>query len=428
MNPRAAAVGLLLALEERGGFANLVLSDEALGEAGKDAPFLTALFYGAVERRLTLDYAACALSARSEKDLTPHTRALLHIGLYQIYFMRIPAHAAVGETVALAKNKGEAAFVNAVLRRAATSSLPLPPEGRRARYLSVKESFPLSTVRRFIELYGEAETEALLSAFNAPHPLSLTVNTLRISVEALGERFTEAGLRWERGAYSPLTVKVWGSPPPTALPGFAEGLFFVQDEASAVAALALAPREGDRILDVCAAPGGKSMAAAVLAKGKGEGFAFDLHESKLSLIKENAARLGLSLRVAALDAVTGDASLDGTADRVICDVPCSGLGVLGKKADLRYRESGDDLAPLGYDILCRSARYLKKGGALVYSTCTLLPEENGENVNRFLAEHKDFALEEFAVGEAKSESGQLTLLPHKHGTDGFFVCRLRRVL
>ena len=427
MNPRATAVSLLLSLDARGGFANLVLSDEVLRGAGKDAPFLTALFYGAVERRLTLDYAACVFSARSETDLAPHTRALLHVGLYQLYFMRIPAHAAVSETVALAKNKGEAALVNAVLRRAASAPLPLPPEGRRARYLSVKESFPLPTVRRFLDLYGEEETAALLSAFNAPHPLSVTVNTTRVSVEALGERFTEAGLAWERGRYSPLTVKVYDSPPPTALPGFDEGLFFVQDEASALAALALSPSAGHRMIDVCAAPGGKSLAAAVLAEGKGESFAFDLHESKLSLIKESAARLGLSLRVSALDALEGDASLDGTADRVICDVPCSGLGVLGKKADLRYRPIEEGLAPLGYDILCRSARYLKKGGVLVYSTCTLLPEENQENVNRFLAEHENFVSESFEIGDARSENGCLTLLPHKHGTDGFFVARIKRI-
>lgn len=427
MNPRAAAVRLLLSLDARGGFANLVLSDDVLKEAGKDAPFLTALFYGAVERRLTLDYAACALSARSETDLSPHTRALLHVGLYQLYFMRTPAHAAVSETVALAKSKGEAAFVNAVLRRAASTPLPLPPEGRRARYLSVKESFPLPTVRRFLDLYGEEETAALLSAFNDSHPLSLTVNTARVSVEALGERFAEAGLRWERGRYSPLTVKVYDSPPPTALPGFDEGLFFVQDEASAIAALALSPSAKDRIIDVCAAPGGKSLAAAVLAEGKSESFAFDLHESKLSLIRESAARLGLSLCVSALDAREGDASFDGTADRVICDVPCSGLGVLGKKADLRYRPLDGSLAPLGYDILCRSARYLKKGGVLVYSTCTLLPEENEENVNRFLANHEGFVGEDFAVGDVGSEKGCLTLLPHKHGTDGFFVARIKKI-
>lgn len=426
MNARARAVSLLLSLAEREGFANLSLSDAVLDEAGKDAPFLTALFYGAVERRLTLDYVARALSARGEEDLAPHTRALLHVGLYQLYFMRIPPHAAVSETVALAKNKGEAAFVNAVLRRAAETPLPMPPEGRLARYLSVKESFPLPTVRRFLALFGEEETRALLAAFNETAPLSLTVDVTRITPEALGARFTAAGYAWERGRYSPVTLKVTSPVSPTALPGFDEGLFLVQDEASAIAALALAPRAGDRIVDVCAAPGGKSMTAAILADKRSESYAFDLHESKLSLIRETAARLSVPLRVGALDATVGDAAFDGTADRVICDVPCSGLGVLGKKADLRYRPLGEALAPLGYEILCRAARYVKEGGVLVYSTCTLLPEENQENVNRFLAENRSFVTEDFAVGDLKSEGGSLTLLPHKHGTDGFFVCRLRR--
>ena len=427
MNARARAVSLLLTLDEREGFANLALSDAVLAEAGKEASFLTALFYGAVERRLTLDYAACALSARGEGDIAPHTRALLHTGLYQIYFMRVPVHAAVSETVALAKGKGEAAFVNAVLRKAARTPLPLPPEGRTARYLSVKESFPLPTVRRFLDLLGEEETRALLSAFNAVSPLSLTVNLRRTTPEALGARFTEAGIPWERGQYSHVTLKIPAPLAPTALPGFDEGLFLVQDEASAIAALALTPVAGERILDVCAAPGGKSLAAAALAGGEVESLAFDLHESKLSLIAENARRLSLPVKVAALDATVGDAALDGTADRVICDVPCSGLGVLGKKADLRYRAISEGLAPLGYEILCRSAKYLKVGGVLVYSTCTLLPEENGENVNRFLAENQNFVAEDFSAGALNSHNGQLTLYPHRHGTDGFFVARLKRI-
>jgi 16S rRNA (cytosine967-C5)-methyltransferase len=426
MNVRARAVSLLLSLEEREGFANLALSDAVLAEAGKDAPLLTALFYGAVERRLTLDYAASVLSERGVESLSPHTRALLHLGLYQLYFMRIPAHAAVSETVSLAKNKGETALVNAVLRRGAREPMPLPPVGRIARYLSVKESFPLPTVRRFLSLFGEEETAALLAAFNTPHPLSLTVDVTRVSVETLCERFTAAGISWERGRYSPLTVKVTSAIPPTALPGFEEGLFLVQDEASAIAALALAPRVGDKIIDVCAAPGGKSMTAAILAKKQSDSYAFDLRESKLSLIEESARRLSVPLKVATLDATVGDDTLDGTADRVICDVPCSGLGVLSKKPDLRYRPLSEELAPLGYEILCRTSRYLKKGGVMVYSTCTLLPEENMENVNRFLAEHRDFETADFSVGGLASEGGALTLLPQKHGTDGFFVCKLKR--
>ena len=427
MNARALAVRLLLSLEEREGFANLTLSDAALREAGGEAAFLTALFYGAVERRLTLSYAMCALSARTEEQITPHTKCLLHIGLYQLYFMHIPAHAAVSETVALAKGKGEAAFVNAVLRKAALTPLPLPPAGRVARYLSVKESFPLPTVRRFLSLFGEEETRALLSAFNRVSPLSVTVDVTRISPDDLLAAWAKEGIKAERGRFSPITLRVTSPVPPTALWGFGEGLFFVQDEASALAALALAPQGGNRIVDVCAAPGGKSMAAAVLAGKGAEQFAFDLHESKLSLIKENAARLSVPITVEAVDGLAGREDLDGTADRVICDVPCSGLGVLGKKADLRYRDVNDTLAPLGYAILERAARYLKREGVLVYSTCTLLPEENRENVNRFLANHREFVTEEFAFGEVRSEEGMLTLLPHRHDTDGFFIAKLRKI-
>ncbi len=427
MSARALAVKLLQALEEKEGFANLALSDAVLAKAGEEASFLTALFYGAVERRLTLNYAMCVLSARKEEDIALHTKCLLQVGLYQLYFMRIPPHAAVSETVALAKGKGEGAFVNAVLRKAAVTPLPLPPVGRTARYLSVKESFPLPTVRRFLSLFGEEQTRALLSAFNRVSPLSVTVDVTRISPDELLAAWQRAGVKAEKAPLSPITLRVLSALPPTALPGFKEGLFFVQDEASALAALALAPRAHQRIIDVCAAPGGKSMAAAILAKKQAEQFALDLHQSKLSLIKENAARLGVSVTVEAVDALLGREEWDGAAHRVICDVPCSGLGVLGKKADLRYREINEGLAPLGYAILERAARYLKKDGVMVYSTCTLLPEENAENVNRFLANNRNFITEDFAFGEVRSEGGMLTLLPHKHGTDGFFIAKIKRV-
>lgn len=429
MSARREALSLLLAYEERGGFANLLLSDAALKRAGEEAPLLTALFYGAVERKLTLDYAMTALAERDASAIDAHTRALLRLGLYQLYFMNIPPHAAVSETVAMGKSAGERAFLNALLRRAARSPLPLPPEGRRARYLSVRESFPLSTVRRFLSLFGEADTEALLSHFNTVAPLSLTVNTARISRDGLLSRFAQAGVRAEKGRYAARTVRVTDAVPPERLPGFDEGLFFVQDEASALATEALSPCEGERILDVCAAPGGKILGAAVAAGGRGSFYASDLHESKLSLIERGAERLGLSVSVSAHDASVYEPSFAGAFDRVICDVPCSGLGVLGKKPDLRYREADGTLAPLGRSILQTSARYVREGGVLLYSTCTLLPEENEENVRWFLDTEPAFCAEDFVLGAEEhlySTGGMLTLLPHRHGCDGFFMARLRR--
>lgn len=429
-NVRRAALSLLLAMASKGGFANLLLSDARLAEAGEDAPLLTALFYGTVERTLTLDYAIAVFAARPADKLSEHTRAVLRLGLYQIYFTRIPPHAAINETVSLGENKGERALVNAVLRRAATEPLPLPPEGRVARYLSVKESFPLATVRRFLAQYGEEDTRALLSAFNRVSPLTVTVNPRVCTREALLADFHSAGFAAEAARYCPRSIRLAGSVDPTSLPRFGEGAFFVQDEASALVADALGAKRGDNVIDVCAAPGGKILGVATALGGEGRFTAFDLHESKLSLIRESAERLGVSLSVRALDATAGDAALDGTADALLCDVPCSGLGVLGKKPDLRYREYDASLSQLGARILERSARYLKAGGVMIYSTCTLAPEENEEVVKEFLNDNQQFTLEEFTLGDGglKSEGGMLTMLPHRHGTDGFFLAKIKRTL
>ncbi len=429
MTARETALRLLTELEEKDGFANLLLSDRVLAEAGEGSAFLTALFYGTVERKLTLDYLIGALSSRAPEAVSLRVRCILRLGLYQLLYMDIPPHAAVAETVSLGKDKGERGFINAVLREAdrKRDALPMPPRERTARYLSVKHSFPLSTVRRFLSLYG-TETEALLASFNEVKPLTLNARSREVR-DTLLSRFAEEGISAERTPYAPFGIRVYTPVSPTALYGFKEGLFFVQDEASAIAAAALAPERGDTVIDLCAAPGGKTFGAALYAEGEGRFFAFDLHESKLSLIQSGAERLGLSVTVSAKDATEADPSLEGVADRVICDVPCSGLGVLGKKPDLRYREVNDDLPPLQYEILSTASRYLKRGGVMLYSTCTLTREENEENVLRFLREHGDFAAVDFSVGEEKrveSRDGMLTLLPHKHGTDGFFMAKLEK--
>lgn len=425
MNIRQKAASLLSLWEKEDGFANLMLTDDILQEAKDEAGTLTALFYGAVERKLSLDYAIGALSGRALSDISSHTKQLLRLGLYQIYFMRIPPYAVVNETVALGENKAEKGFLNAILRRALRQGeMPLPPKDKKIRFLSVKESFPQETVKRFASLFGYEKTEELLAFFNRVLPT--TVRVTKGSREEYISLLAKEGIEAEKTAFAPMGVRVLTPSAVSSLPLFAEGGFFVQDEASQIATVALDAKKGQRVIDVCACPGGKTAGALADMKGEGEAFAFDLHESKLSLVSANLKRLGFSASVAALDAKEGNPSLFETADRVICDVPCSGLGVLGKKPDLRYREISAELPSLQYDILCASCRYVKRGGVLVYSTCTLLPEENQENVARFLEEHKDFEAEDFAVGSLKSEKGQLTLLPFLHETDGFFVAKLHR--
>lgn len=434
MTVREIALAMLNEYETGGKYINLALSShrrDSLSSGEKSA--LTVLLYTTVERLITLDYYLSKVAKRGKNQFDPYTLNILRLGACQILYMRnIPDYAAVNESVKLARSPEERSFVNGVLRalvrKEKEGELTLPPrEKNEARYLSIEKSFPLSLVKHFISLYGVAETEKILDAYNSQNYTDLTVNLTRITREGLLSLFSENGTQASPSALSEITVRIDGSCDPEMLPGFNEGYFFVEDTASAISALVLGTREGDRVIDVCAAPGGKSFAAAILSGGGGVS-SFDIHESKLSLISSGAERLGLDIEVAPLDATVGSEALYGSFDRVICDVPCSGLGVLGKKSDMRYRDIDGifELPDLQYSILDVASRYLKTGGSMVYSTCTLNPPENERVVERFLAEHSDFRLVPFTVGEISSE-GIFTLLPHVHNTDGFFISKLEKV-
>jgi 16S rRNA (cytosine967-C5)-methyltransferase len=435
MTVRELTLSLLTEYEVSGKYVNLSLSSHMADRlTNEERGFLTALLYTTVERKITYDYYIGAISGRSLDKIDPTTLNILRLGMCQIVHIdSVPDHAAVNETVALARNPGEKSFVNGVLRQAARlkaeGKLPLPPREKKAsRYLSIVYSFPLWLVKHFISLYGEGETEKLLDRFNTARYTDLTVNLTKITKDKLTALLKDEGYEPESFIDSPLTLRLPGSVNPRRLSGFNEGLFFVQDAACAISAEALEIKEGDRVVDVCACPGGKSFAAAILSQ-TGEVCSFDIHESKLSLIEDSAKRLGLrNIRVGERDATKPCEDLFGSFDRVICDVPCSGLGVLAKKPDIRHKdnESLQDLPELQYEILSASSNYLKEDGILVYSTCTLNPEENERVVERFLAEHSEFSLVDFSVGDISSVGGMLTLLPHIHGTDGFFIAKIRK--
>lgn len=434
MNARDIAVKLLRSYEENDAYVNLSLNSGLVSSlSDEDRSFLTVLLYTTVERRITLDYYIGTLAGRAISDISPKALSLLRIGLAQLLYMDgVPPYAAVSETVALAKGAGERGFVNGVLRAALRQkdALPLPPrEKNLARHLSVRYSVPLSLSKYLLSLLGEEEAESLLSAFLSHPPLTLAVNTLRISREDFLSALLSQGIVAEATQYSPYGVRVHSAVAVTKLPGYAEGWFFVQDEASQLAVLALDPKPLARMVDVCAAPGGKTMLSAIRMENKGSLLSMDLHESKLPLIRESAERLGLDIiRVEQQNAESARAEECEKFSYVMCDVPCSGLGVLWKKPDLRYRvmEGRDSLPALQSKILSESATYVKKGGTLVYSTCTLRPEENGEVVRAFLNSHPDFSLVPFAFGDLRAEEGMLTTYPHLHGMDGFFVAKLRR--
>jgi len=411
-NPRLIASRLLVQCEKSRSYANLALNAALIREniTGADAALCAALVYGVIERRRTLDYQLETLLQKPLPELPAEVRALLRLGIYQLFYMeRIPAHAAIFESVALVKASPKARhlapLVNAVLRRAQERGLVLP-EGDGDHALSVRCACPEWLVQLWRESYPSEYIQLLEHSFGKNDTI-LRVNTTKTTAEALA-----ALLNAQPVEGLPDALRVPGGAV-AQLPGYEDGLFHVQDAAAQLCCLALDPQPGDTVLDLCAAPGGKSFTCAELMQNQGQVIALDLHAHRVRLIEQGAARLGLSC----IEARQGDArSLpEGErADRVLCDVPCSGLGTLRKKPDIRekMRAELDKLPEMQYAILCGGMRRLKPGGVLVYATCTLNPAENEGVCNRFLVEHPNFRAEPFR-----------TLMPHIHGTDGFFIAR-----
>ena len=430
-NIREVAYKLLTRIEKEKKFASLALDAEV--ERGDYSPeersFLTALTYGTVERRLSLDHLISHYTGKSIGRLDLPVVILLRLGLYQILYLdRIPDSAAVNETVKLsaryaARTKG---LINAILRRAVREKDALPfPEGNTPEALSVRHSIPLWILQSWKKDYPD-QLESLCQAVNVTAPLTLRVNTLKTTRELLCDTLP---CKWETIDGLESAVRLSENCPVSSLTALSDGQCFVQDAASQTAALVLDAKPGMEVADVCACPGGKSFSIAISMENKGKVHSFDLHESKLSLITDGARRLGIDIIEAkAHDSSSALPELVGKMDRVLCDVPCSGLGVLSKKSDLRYKEEDavKALPPLQAAILEASSAYVKAGGVLVYSTCTLRKAENEEIVTNFLATHPEF--EAVAISECgqSAADGMLTLFPDGKGSDGFFIAKLRR--
>ena len=434
MNIRKLAHTLLLEYELMGKYVNLSLTSHKTDSLSpEERAILTSLLYTTVEKKITLDYYISAVAKRPTDKIDISTLCLLRLGLCQILYMdSVPDFAAVNETVKLSSNRGEGAFINAILRSAIRlgDALPLPDEKKNyRRYLSVKYSFPLSTVKHFDMLLGRDRCENTLKYFCEAKYTDILVNTLKISVEDFLSALSARGISYTKNSVSENSIRLFGSIAPERFFGFDKGYFLVQDRSSTLAARVLDLKAGERMADVCAAPGGKSIAAAIHADDAAEIHSFDIHENKLSLITSSLTRLGIrSVECTASDAQKPREELLSSLDKVLCDVPCSGLGVLSKKPDLRYKDisAADELPPLQYSILQASAKYLKVGGTLVYSTCTLNPKENEEVISRFVMEHPEFEFSDFEISEYKSCKGMFTIYPDLHNSDGFFVAKIVR--
>ena len=423
-DPRKIAYDVLVRCSSAEQYSNIAL-DTAIKRSDLTPPdrgLLTTLVYGVIERQITLDAIIDSLADRKGGDISPDVRTLLRIGLYQLaYLDRVPDHAAVNETVDMAPKRSRG-FVNAILRAFIRSgkNIPIPEKNEDPiRYLSVKYSFCEGLCECFVAAFGLVRTEELFAAFGEHPDLNLRTNTLRISREELIEKIGEQGIRALPTKGSDVGIRVCDKSPVAELYGFGEGLFFVQDEASQLCVKALDAQEGMRVLDACACPGSKSFGAAIDMQNRGEVISCDLHKNKLSLVESGAARLGITiLTTKERDARNTNEEWLGQFDRVLCDVPCSGFGVFAKKPELRYKDpkASEALPNIQFAILNSASQYVKIGGKLVYSTCTLLPQENEENVARFLAQNNSFKLKE-----------QRTLYPDTDGTDGFFYAVLERV-
>ena len=430
MQVREAALLSLERCEKSGKYSNLEV-DSAIkkyGFTGHDRAFFTALVYGVIERRITLDYFLAAFSSLPLEKIEARVAMILRLGLYQLLFLdSIPDRAAVNESVELAKlhtHKGTAGFVNAVLRQAVRQKEHLPyPEKDSLSYDSVYYACPTWLCAMWRDMYGEEKSRAILGAINRNPHITLRVNRLKTDRERLMARLTDEGIFCRASSLSQDGILLDEYTPVSLLTPLAEGLCIVQDEASQLAADAVGARPGETVIDTCSCPGGKSFGMAMGMENRGRLLSLDLHENKLSLVKSGAERLGISIiETAVQNGTKRREEWRELADRVLCDVPCSGLGVIAKKPDLRHKSPTEieGLPEIQYQILCNGAYYVKPGGTLVYSTCTLNKKENEEIVTRFLKEHPSFlpSAEGMPLGRTF-----MTFFPDETATDGFFLAR-----
>lgn len=425
-----------------GAFADLAL-DAALrrhGLAERDAALATELVLGTLRWQRYLDWLLAPHCRRPLASLDPRALVLLRMAAYQLTFLdRVPAYAAVSDAVGLARRwcgPAVAALINAVLRalarqRAAGPTRPLPDDPVEA--LAVRWSFPTWLAARWVARWGPGETEALMRAMNERPPLTLRVNTLQTTREALAERLRrEEGLSSRPTRWAPEGLVVEPGGQPARWRAFADGAFAVQDEASMLVSHLLEPRPDETVADVCAAPGTKTTHLAQLMEDRGRLLAFDPQPARLKLVREAAARFHLRCvepREGPVERLAPE--LGPACDAVLVDAPCSNLGVLRRNPEVKWRRRAEDFAPLAARqraILEAAASMVRPGGRLVYATCSLEPEENDEVVQAFLAARPDFHLDPPARFPLPLDAGVLRCRPHPHGTDGFTAFRFRRMM
>ncbi len=439
MNARNAVVAALLKIQEQGGYSNIVLDEmlEHATMADADRAFAARLLYGVTERRLTLDYLLNKTSSTPVKQMDAAVREILRVGAYQLVYMdKIPPFAAINEAVGQTRTFGcgrLSGFVNGVLRQVERRYVDLLAElPNNDKGLEIRYSVPRAWIRVWRDAYGDEVLQGILRSINDAPPSYLRVNTCVTNTDDFCKCLDDAGCTYTLVSGLPDAVCAEAV---HTLPEMLSDHFYFQDVASQWSCFALEAKPGERIADVCAAPGGKTMTVAQYMRNEGSIVAGDLHDHKCRAMAQRLARYGLTcISVRQKDASQPPATEEcGVYDRVICDVPCSGLGVIRRKPEIRYKSPEEfvDLPSLQLQILQQAAKTVKNGGVLQYSTCTLRPEENEEVVAAFLEQNPDFVPRMLPLTTCFEQSGlprshQITLFPHIHGSDGFYIAGFTR--
>lgn len=440
-NSREVAFKILNEVTDQKAYSNLSINkniDKTISD--QDAALIREIVYGTLENKIYIDYVIRSFSTVRLKKILPIVMNILRIGIYQIIFMdRIPDSAAVNESVKLAKkytHKGSQGFVNGVLRNVSRNkdNISLPDKEKdRVKYLSVKYSHPEWMIERWIENFGFSFTEELVEANNKKPKLNIRTNTLKIDRDSLIEKLESRDLICEKTRYSSDGIIVINPINITETEEFKDGLFQIQDESSMLVTQIMNPEENSLVVDVCSAPGGKTTHIAQKMNNKGKIIARDIHNHKLKLIDENSERLGIDIIYTEnYDALKLDKNLIGKADYCLVDAPCSGLGLIRRKPDIKWTKTEsdiEDIRKLQYEILNVSSKYVKSNGILIYSTCTIERDENINLLNRFLDENNEFKLVDFKFlidnsDDIVKNTGYLELFPNVNNTDGFFIAKM----
>lgn len=443
VSSRELAFNILIDIYLNGAFSNLSIKRHLSDEISSQEENLTReIVYGVLENEMYIDYILKKASKIKIKKIHPKILVILKIGIYQLIFMdRIPSSAAVNESVNLAKkygHRGTIGFVNGVLRNISRNKEEWMKVDVKDRgdYISIKYSHPKWIVERWIKSFGEDFTEELCRSNNSRPELNIRVNNLKTSKNELKKKLEEKGFIIRDGKYAEDTLIIENPSKVASLKEFKSGKFFIQDESSSLVGQLMDPKPGSVVLDLCSAPGGKATHIGEIMKNKGRVLSRDIHDNKLHLIKENANRLGISIiETERLDATKKDLSLVNKADYVLVDAPCSGFGLIRRKPEIKWNRKEEDieeLAKLQYNILSNGKDYVKVGGFLIYSTCTIEDDENINIVNKFLQENQNFKLVNLESRIKNPENihslkdGYIQLYPHIHSTDGFYIAKMMK--